>query len=266
MGVNNLPIGLFDSGVGGLSVLKHLRKILPQENFLYLGDTARTPYGTKSQETILQYSRECVAYLTREQVKLIVVACNTASSLAVPKLKENSQVPIIGMIETASTTAERVAVIGTKATVKSNAYQNRLHSLNSNIEILARACPLFVPLVEEGLFSGEIVERVIDMYLNDLKAEQPEEVFLACTHYPLLRPAIERYFGLSTAIIDCGEAAAQAVKDTLTRMDIMRHDEQTGVVSYRVTDDVERFKSVGKLFLGESLADVSLVDSLTQKE
>ncbi len=266
MGVNNLPIGLFDSGVGGLSVLKHLRKILPQENFLYLGDTARTPYGTKSQETILQYSRECVAYLTKEQVKLIVVACNTASSLAVPTLKHRSQVLIIGMIETASTTAERVAIIGTKATVRSNAYQNRLHSLNANTEILARACPLFVPLVEEGLFSGEIVERVIDMYLNDLKAEQPDEIFLACTHYPLLRPAIERYFGLSTAIIDCGEAAALAVKDTLTRMDIMRHDEEIGAVSYRVTDDVERFKLVGKLFLGESLADVSLVDSLTQKE
>ncbi len=263
MGVNNLPIGLFDSGVGGLSVLKHLKRLLPNEDFLYLGDTARTPYGTKSRDTIIQYSKECVSYLSKEGVKLIVVACNTASSLAVTQLKETFDIPIIGMIETATTSAAKVAVLGTKATIKSNAYQIRLHSINSKIELAARACPLFVPLVEEGIFSGEIVDRVIELYLADIRAEEPEEVFLACTHYPLLRSSIERYFGLATSIIDCGEAAALAVKDALAQLDMLRQDSVAGKASYRVTDDVERFKTVGKLFLGSSLDDVTLVDGLT---
>lgn len=262
----DLPIGIFDSGVGGLSVLKHLKKLLPSENFIYLGDAARTPYGTKGANTILQYSKECVQYLEFCQVKLIVVACNTASSIAVPRLKQEHSLPIIGMIETASSKAEKVAVLGTKATIKSNAYQEKLLSDDSKIEILGRACPLFVPLVEEGLFNGDIVDRVIEMYLADIKAEEPEEVLLACTHYPLLRPAIERYFGLTTAIIDCGEAAAKGVKEALMRSNMLRQDGSEGKTSYRVTDDVERFKMVGKLFLGDILTDVSLIPSLTQKD
>jgi glutamate racemase len=262
----DLPIGIFDSGVGGLSVLKHLKKILPSEDYIYLGDAARTPYGTKGAATILQYSKECVNYLESCQVKLIVVACNTASSIAVPKLKQEHSLPMIGMIETASSDAETVVVLGTKATVKSNAYQEKLLLENPQIQILARACPLFVPLVEEGLFEGDVVDRVIEMYLADIKAEGPQEVLLACTHYPLLRPAIERYFGLSVAIIDCGEAAARGVKETLLRLDMLRQDGTIGKISYRVTDDVERFKMVGKLFLGDVLTDVSLIPSLTQKD
>ena len=253
----DLPIGIFDSGVGGLSVLKHLKKLLPAENFIYLGDAARTPYGTKGAATIMQYSKECVNYLESCQVKLIVVACNTASSIAVPKLKQEHSLPIVGMIETATSQAERVAVLGTKATIKSNAYQEKLLFGDPQIQILARACPLFVPLVEEGLFEGDIVDRVIEMYLADIKAEGPEEVLLACTHYPLLRPAIERYFGLSVAIIDCGEAAARGVKEMLSQSDMLCQDRKEGNTSYRVTDDVERFKMVGKLFLGDILTDVS---------
>jgi glutamate racemase len=259
-----LPIGIFDSGVGGLSVLRYLRQLLPQENFIYLGDTARTPYGTKSPGTILEYSRDCVSYLTSVGVKMIVVACNTASSIAVPILKKENTVPVIGMIEAAPHLDGAVCILGTKATIKSDAYQQRLNSLSPELRIMARPCPLFVPLVEEGLFEGEIVDSVIKMYLEDIRAETPDHLILACTHYPLLRGAIQRYFGLATTIIDCGEAASGIVKDILTRSDLLRSDDSPGQVSYRVTDDVERFKMVGRLFLGDVISDISLVNNLTR--
>lgn len=264
MSTRDLPIGIFDSGVGGLSVLRYLRHLLPHENFVYLGDTARTPYGTKSPSTILEYSRDCVSYLNSVGVKMIVVACNTASSIAVPVLKEENSAPILGMIEAAPSLEGTVCILGTKATIRSNAYQERLSSLNPELKIMARPCPLFVPLVEEGLFEGKVVEETIKMYLADIRAEKPDHLILACTHYPLLRQAIQRYFDLTTAIIDCGEAASGVVKDMLTRSDLLRSNDSPGHVSYRVTDDVERFKMVGRLFLGDVISDISLVNNLTR--
>lgn len=265
----NLPIGLFDSGVGGLSVLKHLRRLLPAEDFIYLGDTARTPYGTKGPQTIIQYSEECVRYLEHQKVKLIVVACNTASSAALPTLMKSSSVPVIGMIEPASefaisTKANVVGVIGTRATINSGEYQRTLKSLNPELKIISKACPLFVPLVEEGIFDGEIVDGIINLYLSDIRTENPDTLILACTHYPLLRSAIEQYFGLTTRIIDCGEAAAEVVKEKLKKFGLQRKHDTEGSVRYFVTDDADRFKLIGRVFLGYSDMQVSVIQNLSE--
>ncbi len=264
-----LPIGLFDSGVGGLSVLKHLRRLLPSEDFIYLGDTARTPYGTKGQQTIIQYSEECSRYLEHQKVKLIVVACNTASSAALPTLMQSSSVPVIGMIEPASEfavsgQAKVVGVIGTRATINSGEYQKTLLALNPNLKVISKACPLFVPLVEEGIFDGDIVDGVIEMYLSDFREMKPDTLILACTHYPLLRASIEKFFGNNTRIIDCGEAAAEVVRDKLSKFGLLKEQGVEGSVKYFVTDDTDRFKSIGKLFLGYPNMNVTVVQNLTE--
>ena len=263
----NLPIGLFDSGVGGLSVLKKLRELLPQEDYIYLGDTARTPYGPKGPKVITQYSRECLSFLQQQKVKLIVVACNTASSAALPELSAECPIPVIGMIEPASKAAslkaqKKIAVIGTRATILSNAYQSALRDITSDIEILVQACPLFVPLVEEGIFTGPLVQGAIDNYLSKIHQASPDTLILACTHYPFLRPELERYFGLNISIIDCGEVAAEAVRSTLNSMQGLREASSKGKVHYYVTDDAGRFKEIGKVFLGENEMDVSVVQNL----
>ena len=254
---SNFPIGLFDSGLGGLTVLKELRKLLPGERFVYLGDTARTPYGPKGSETIQRYSLECARFLHEREIKLLVVACNTSSSFALDVLTAKSPCPVIGTIDPAVRQAlqldgvRRVGVIGTKGTIASGAYAQRIKEANPEVQVFSQACPLFVPLVEEGIYSGPIVESVVEHHLAGLKSQGLDALILGCTHYPLISGVISKFFGPSTKIIECGGAIALEVRELLGKGECLRtgakpalEDEQ-----YFVTDDVSRFNDLASLFL-----------------
>ena len=210
-------IGVFDSGLGGLTVLNSLMRTIPGIEYIYLGDTARTPYGSKSSSTIESYAREAHQFFCRNEIDLLVVACNTVSAVALHSIEETSPFPIIGTIEPAIEACSQqslsgpVGVIGTAATIASEAYQRRLREVFPNISIESVACPLFVPLVEESLTDGPIVESVIDYYLGSLRLKRPEIVILGCTHYPLLRSALQQYIGPEVRLVECSDAIAKKV-------------------------------------------------------
>lgn len=207
-----MKIGVFDSGVGGLTVLKALMDIYPEVDFVYLGDTARVPYGNKSAQTVIRYSLEGAEFLVSEGVDLLVVACNTASSYALDALRESLSIPVFGVIKPgvrkalSSTRNRRVGVIGTRATVSSNAYRELLKA--GGVEVFQKACPLFVPLVEEGILEGEIARGIVAHYLEELRDEEIDTLILGCTHYPLLRPLIEEFMGESVKVVDSAESTA----------------------------------------------------------
>lgn len=266
----NLPVGIFDSGLGGLTVLKELRRYLPHEQFVYLGDTARTPYGSKSRETIQRYSLECASFLERQGIKLLVVACNTSSSLALDVLIDKLDCPVVGTIEPAVREAlagpaiSRVGVIGTKATIQSGAYTELLHARSPGLSISSIACPLFVPLVEEGICSGPIVESVVQMYLSPFRAQPVDSLILGCTHYPLLSAEISAYLGSGTTIIQCSSAIAGSVRKILDDVNLaaeiqrFSHPEER----YYVTDDVGRFNELASLFLDGRKVEAVKIESL----
>lgn len=235
-------------------MLRALREALPGADYIYLGDTARTPYGSKGQATVLRYARECADFLWHQNIDLLIVACNTASALALDTLQKQSPCPVIGTIEPAVkaclSRAGRgpVAVIGTSATIASGAYQRRLAELAPELEVLSQACPLFVPLVEEGFFSGEIAARVIEHYLSSLREKQPSAIILACTHYPLLSPGLSAFLGAQAALIDCAGAVAEEVlrlKGVPRRMG----GKDSGSMDYYVTDQPARFNCLANLLL-----------------
>jgi len=192
------PIGIFDSGVGGLTVLKEISKLISTENIVYLGDTARVPYGIRSAETVVKYSIECADFLFKKQIKMLVVACNTSSSVSLHVLRERFPIPVIGVIEPGVRAALKVTkngkigIIGTEATVQSESYAKKIKSLNPNIEVISIACPLFVPLVEDGILEGTIAELVVERYLKDMKNSGIDTLILGCTHYPLLKKKLFR--------------------------------------------------------------------------
>ncbi|RMH81317.1 MAG: glutamate racemase [Acidobacteria bacterium] len=211
-----MKIGVFDSGVGGLTVLKAIRERFPSVDLLYLGDTARVPYGDKSSQTVIRYSLECAEFLYNEGVDLIVVACNTASSYALEALREHFSLPIFGVVEPGvkralkSTVKGRVGVIGTKATISSGSYERMFREYG--VEVFQKACPLFVPLVEEGIVEGEIAKRVVEHYLKELKSSGIDTLILGCTHYPLLKPIIEEYMGKGIDVVDSAECVAKELE------------------------------------------------------
>lgn len=250
----NAPIGIFDSGVGGLTVLREIKRALPGERLIYLGDTARLPWGTKSPSTIRQYAQECARFLEEQGVKLIVVACNTASSVACDLLKESCHCPVVGVIEPAAQQAVelgargRIGIIGTEATVRSNSYVDAIRRLAPQARLMSMACPLFVPLVEEGIFDGPLVEHAIDRYLSSMRSI--ETVILACTHYPLLRSSISAYLGSNTQVIDCGAAVAAEVKRLLESKQLLGETSgSNGRDDYFVTDMADRFEVFASSFL-----------------
>ncbi|MEA2649503.1 MAG: glutamate racemase, partial [Candidatus Binataceae bacterium] len=210
------PIGVFDSGIGGLTVLKELTALLPGEDFIYLGDTARLPYGTKSNEVIVRYSRENTEFLLAKGIKLLVVACNTSSAVALGEIERHTMVPVIGVIDPGARAAVKasrtgkIGVIGTEATIASGAYTRAIQNLKPRAEIYTRACPLLVPLVEEGWTDNEIAERTVTHYLESLKASGIDTLLLGCTHYPLLRAMFERVLGPRVKIVDSAIATAAA--------------------------------------------------------
>jgi glutamate racemase len=249
------PIGVFDSGIGGLTVLKELTALLPGEDFIYLGDTARLPYGTKSNEVIVRYSRENTEFLLAKGIKLLVVACNTSSAVALGEIERHTMVPVIGVIDPgarAAVTASRtgkIGVIGTEATIASGAYTRAIQNLKPRAEIYTRACPLLVPLVEEGWTDNEIAERTVTHYLESLKASGIDALLLGCTHYPLLRGMFERVLGPRVKIVDSAIATAAAVREKLATLKLARRS-GGGAQSFFVTETPDRFVRVGRRFIG----------------
>ena len=252
------PIGLFDSGIGGLTVLHQILQKLPKENAVYLGDTARSPYGTKSVETVLRYSFENADFLIGKGVKLIVVACNTSTAIALDALKENVHVPVVGVIEPgakaalAKTRSGKIGVIGTEATIQSGAYTQALKRLDPRVEVYSRACPLFVPLVEEGWLDNEVVELTVKSYLASLKRSGIDTLILGCTHYPLLKKALRRFMGRGVRLVDSAEETANEVS-ALLKEKSMEREQGKGRANFFVTDVPERFVKVGRRFLGKKV-------------
>lgn len=249
------PIGVFDSGIGGLTVLKELTALLPGEDFIYLGDTARLPYGTKSNEVILRYSRENTEFLLAKGIKLLVVACNTSSAVALGEIERHTMVPVIGVIDPGARAAVKasrtgkIGVIGTEATIASGAYTRAIQNLKPRAEIYTRACPLLVPLVEEGWTDNEIAERTVTHYLESLKASGIDTLLLGCTHYPLLRGMFERVLGPRVKIVDSAIATASAVREKLAALKLARRGGGGGQ-SFFVTETPDRFVRVGRRFIG----------------
>ena len=248
-------IGVFDSGIGGLTVLRELSATLPLEEFIYLGDTARLPYGTKSNEVIVRYSRENTEFLLAKGIKLLVVACNTSSAIALGEIVQSTIVPVIGVIEPGARAAAsasrngKIGVIGTEATIASGAYTRALQALRPGVEVYTRACPMLVPLVEEGWVDNEIAERTVAYYLEGLKASGIDTLLLGCTHYPLLRDLFARLLGPRVTIVDSAGATAEAVKQRLGELRLARL-RGAGAQSFFVTETPARFVRVGRRFLG----------------
>jgi len=262
------PIGVFDSGIGGLTVVKALRELLPNEKIFYLGDTARIPYGSRSPITVERYSMEMADMLTQESAKIIVVACNTASSVALPKLKENLLVPVIGVIEPgaraaiAATRNGHVGVIGTRATIKSGAYEQELRRLSPDVCISVRPCPLLVPLIEEGWLDDELTDRVIARYLGPLVREGIDTLVLGCTHYPLLVHAISRALPKTVSLVDSARNCATAVRELLVQEQLSAPLANSAGLEIALTDAPDTFLGVARRALQLDIGDVQLREVL----
>lgn len=259
-------IGIFDSGVGGLTVFREIRKRLPAENLIYLGDTARVPYGTKSPEIVQLYSLQCAAFLQKKGVKALVVACNTASSCALPLLRRSyPRLPLTGVIEPGAKAAlresrrGRIGVIGTERTIRSGAYRQALARLSGAAVICDRPCPLFVPLAEEGLTRGPLAEAVIRHYLQPLQKKKIDTLILGCTHYPLLKGAIRNVLGGKIALVDSAVEVARETAAQLDELGLLR-SRGRGKSTFYVTDSAAKFKQVAGQFLGGRPAQVFQVE------
>ncbi len=258
------PIGVFDSGIGGLSVLRALRTRLPDENFLYLGDTARLPYGTKSAATVTAYALQASQLLVKRGVKLVVIACNTASSVALQPLAQGlAPVPLIGVVEpgaragVAASRNRHIAIIATEGTVRGGAYQRAIHAIRPDMKISQAACTLFVALAEEGWIDGPIVQDAARRYLDPLfagQADAPDTLVLGCTHFPVLAPALAQMLGPKVRLVDSAQTTADAVAAALGEKNIMNTDNGGGQVRFMVTDGPERFSRVGPTFFGAPIA------------
>ncbi len=258
------PIGVFDSGIGGLTVAAALRQLLPAEDIFYIGDTARVPYGGKSAATIERYSMEISGLLLAEQAKIIVVACNTASALAVPRLQTTLRVPVLGVIAPGAQAAVkatrigRIGVIGTRATVYSRAYEQAIHQLQPDVTVISQACPLLVPLIEEGWLDDPISEAIIGRYLEKLVREKIDTLVLGCTHYPLLRAALKKFVGPGITLVDSADNCALAVRELLKTQKLAAPKARLGRLTVAVTDATNGFLRVAEQGLGLQVGDVQL--------
>ncbi|MBI5827132.1 MAG: glutamate racemase [Deltaproteobacteria bacterium] len=263
--MNQNPIGIFDSGIGGLTVLREITRLLPGENTIYLGDTARVPYGNKSRETVERYSLEIAHFLLRHGIKMLVAACNTASAYALDRLKKELAIPVIGVIEPGAkaalraTRTRRVGVIGTEGTIRSNAYSSAIKALDPDVSTFTKACPLFVPLAEEGWTDDDVTLSVAERYLGELKGHGIDTLVLGCTHYPLLKGVLAKVMGAGVTLIDSAESTAEEVKRVLTERDMLHPGAQARAEHrFFVTDSPERFVTVGRRFFGERLDGAEL--------
>jgi glutamate racemase len=259
-------IGIFDSGVGGLTVFRRIAERLPFESILYLGDTARVPYGTKSADTVIRYARGCARILMERGIKILVVACNTASSCALETLQEELDLPVIGVIEPGAAAAVRktrnkkIGVIGTAGTIDSEAYPLAIRGIDPQMQVFCRACPLFVPLVEEGWTDGEVVREIARVYLAGMRDRGVDTLVLGCTHYPLLRDTIAGAMDPGVALVDSAEATAEVVAEVLNGMQTFAAEAQQPGYRFLVSDSPSSFAAVGRRFLGRDVGDVEWVD------
>lgn len=253
--MDNRSIGVFDSGLGGLTAVKQIMNELPNENIIYFGDTGRVPYGNKSKDTVIKYTRNDINFLLSKDVKIIVVACGTVSSQVLPVIRDDYDIPIIGVVEAAADAAYKavkngkIGIIGTSGTIKSGAYESLLKKKDPNLKLFSNACPLFVPLVENGHFDTEVTRLVIEEYLSDIKAAGVDTLILGCTHYPLLKQSIARYMGKDVTLIDAGYEAAKALKRYFDKDDLHSDEHDECQYRYYVSDDVESFENLGGIFL-----------------
>jgi glutamate racemase len=263
--VNPAPLGVFDSGIGGLTVARALFERLPRESVIYFGDTARVPYGPKSPDTVRRYSGEILAYLLQRGVKALVVACNTISAQALDYLKERSPVPLVGVIEPGAraaaqgTKSGRIGVIGTAGTIASGAYERAIKRLRPDAAVCAQACPLFVPLVEEGWFDHPATELIAREYLAPLQRAGVDVLVLGCTHYPLLKPLLTRVLGAAVTLVDSAEETAQVVRREMEERGLAAPPAHDPTHRFVVSDDEPHFRKVGARFLGEKLQQVEVV-------
>lgn len=261
----NQSIGVFDSGLGGLTVMQQMIHTLPHEHMVYFGDTARVPYGGKSKETIIRYSIENSIFLMEQNIKMLVIACNTAASHAVEKLQQIFNIPVIDVIGPGADHAVQVtrnghiAVLGTKATINSGAYQREIQKRLPSASVIAIACPLFVPLVEERFITHAAARLIVKEYLSPLKEQNIDTVLLGCTHYPLLRSLIEAELGPDITIVDSAITCAEKVSKTLLTHELQTENVQAPQHRYYVSDDPEKFRSLGREFLGMPLDYVEAI-------
>ncbi len=261
--MDNRPIGVFDSGLGGLTAVRELRRLMPQENIVYFGDTGRVPYGSRSREAIIKYARQDVAFLRTFDLKAIVIACGTVSSTALSLLREENDCPIFGVVEPAARAAAklsrsgRIGLIGTEASIRSGAYERALASLRPDGKIFANACPLFVPLVENGRCrpGDPVVELVVKEYLTPLQSEKIDTLVMGCTHYPLLRDVVGNFLGPEVTLIDAGGACARTLVHFLQQNDLLNSGSAPCEQRYFVSDSVDDFARLASLFLGENLSE-----------
>ncbi len=252
------PIGVFDSGLGGLTVLSSIHKYLPKENLIYFGDTARVPYGSKSKETIIRYSKEILEFLLQKGVKVVVVACNTSSSYALEELKKISPVEVIGVVEPALKylkekypNISKAGVIATRSTIRSGSYPRLLKKYHPSLFLYTKACPLLVPLVEEGFLQKKVTEEILKEYLEEIHREGIRHLILGCTHYPLLIPAIKRLYPDFT-LISSSDAVARELKEILTQKDLL-NPQGEGRIELYLSDITENMEDLARLFFGEEI-------------
>jgi glutamate racemase len=263
--MNEKPIGVFDSGIGGLTVVRALHERLPGENIVYFGDTARVPYGPKSPQVVREYAAQDTDFLTGHGVKMIVIACNTVSAVALDVVQKRARVPVVGVIipgarrALSATTKKRVGVIGTVATVNSGAYMHALRQMDPEVTVISQACPLFVPLAEEGWVDHTVTGLVAKEYLFPLKLEKIDTLILGCTHYPVLREAIGAALDRAVTLIDSGEAAALEVEAVLEKERLRNASRQRAHLQFFVSDLPAKFTEVGERFLGEKMGRVKRV-------
>ncbi|TAK65453.1 MAG: glutamate racemase [Bacteroidetes bacterium] len=256
------PIGVFDSGIGGLTVVRALIKRLPHENIVYFGDTARVPYGSKSPQTVREYADEDTAFLIGKNVKMIVIACNTVSSVAIDVVQKRAKIPVVGVIvpgakaASEATRNNRIGVIGTVGTIKSNAYTNAIRLENATATVTAQACPLFVPLAEEGWIEHKATELIAKEYLFPLKLAKIDTLVLGCTHYPILSETISAVLGGEITLIDSGEATAKEVERLLIEQQLKNASTHKANLQFYVSDIPHKFTEIGERFLGQTLGRV----------
>ena len=260
-----LPIAVFDSGVGGLTIVKEILNILPQESVLYLGDTARVPYGAKSAETVKRFTEEAISFFKPKGIKMLLIACNTSSSLALPSLREDYGFKILGVVDAGAEEAakvsriKRIGVIGTEATISSGIYERKLKELDPSLEVFSKSCPLLVPLVEEGWIDEPESYKIASKYLKSLKDKKIDTLILGCTHYPLMKKMIQYGIGEHVALIDSAKEFVRRVRKILLESDALSIKEEREYKFY-VTDEPSKFKNFSELFLGNNIGSIEKID------
>jgi glutamate racemase len=264
--MDNRPIGVFDSGLGGLTVLNEIMELSPTESVVYFGDSGRAPYGTKSKETVIKYTFQDINFLLNQDIKMIVIACNTASACSLQVVKNNYDIPIIEVVEPGAATAvretrnKRIGIIGTSATINSGVYEKAVNKIDDSIEIFSRACPLFVPLVEEGWWDNDIAHRIAEEYLATFRERGIDTLVLGCTHYPLLQDTISRVMGEKVKLVSSALEVAKVVKNITIENNICRDEMVKPVYRYYTSDSVGKFESLGSSILSRGIRSAEKVD------